>query len=170
MSSATPQMARSKWVLIAYSIARGLSGRIRFSLGNIQSTAGLMTAPLSAGAAVDYICRTFADYLQYGGLSAEDLRGRDVLEGGVGDNFGVALLFLAAGARRVVCIDKFFSPHDPAHQREIYLKLRDTLSGEQRTRFDSIVDLSAGKVSCPIKVMTKQRMILINYGSQYLLV
>ncbi len=78
------------------------------------------------------------------GLSAEMFHGRSILEAGTGDNFGLALLFLASGANRVVTIDKFYSKRDPEQQRRIYLAMRERLEPEARTRFDRATDLSIG--------------------------
>ena len=52
------------------------------------------------------------------------------MEIGHGDNLGVALRFLAAGAAEVICLDKFYSKRDPERQREIYLALRAQLDDE----------------------------------------
>jgi SAM-dependent methyltransferase len=65
---------------------------------------------------------------------------------------GVALRFIAAGARQVVCLDKFYSQRDREHEREIYLGLREKLTGEERERFDSAVSLSEGIAVNPEKI------------------
>ncbi|MGI8731735.1 MAG: hypothetical protein ACR2LM_00335 [Pyrinomonadaceae bacterium] len=44
-----------------------------------------------------------------------------VFELGFGDNVGVALKFIAAGATKVVCLDKFYSKRNLEQQRKIYL-------------------------------------------------
>jgi hypothetical protein len=73
-----------------------------------------------------------------------------VLEVGFGDNVGVALLFLAAGAASAVCLDRFYCPRDEEQQRRIYLELRSRLkSDEERRRFDDAIDLSAGVKTNP---------------------
>ena len=48
---------------------------------------------------LDYINRTFYDYLTYSGISVHSLQDKNVLEVGPGGNLGVALKFLAAGGR-----------------------------------------------------------------------
>jgi len=59
---------------------------------------------------------------------------------------GVALKFLAAGAKTVVCVDRFFSKRDPQHELAIYQSLRDVLtSGQERSRFDEAISLD-GKI------------------------
>jgi len=66
------------------------------------------------------------------------------LEVGPGDNFGVALKLLAAGACQVVCLDKFYSSRNVEQQRRIYQRLRDELSGESKRRFDDAINLDGG--------------------------
>ncbi len=92
---------------------------------------------------VHYIDEQFRDYLTYGELTEAKLKGKRILELGFGDNLGVALRFLAAGAERVVGVDKFYSTRDVAREREIYRAIREQLKNDERDRFDSAVDLTA---------------------------
>ena len=116
-------------------------------------TAGLRTKAVTTGgsthsrmvdvaASVDYIDRVFRDYLSYGGLDEADLAGKRVLELGPGDNFGVALRFIAAGAEQVVALDKFYSWRDPEQQRAIYTALLDSLPAGQRERAEGAISLA----------------------------
>lgn len=91
-----------------------------------------------------YVRRCFSEYFSYGGLTREALAGRRVLEVGPGDNLGVALLFAAAGASKVVAADRFQYDQDSPLQQGIYKALRETLDAADRTRFDRAVDLSGG--------------------------
>jgi SAM-dependent methyltransferase len=94
---------------------------------------------------------TFERYLKYSGLTRETLKDKTVLEIGPGDSVGVALRFLAAGAKRVVCIDKFVHYQEsPVHLR-LYRALRENLSAEDRSRFDAVINLDNG-----IKLDTKR--------------
>jgi hypothetical protein len=90
---------------------------------------------------LQYINLQFEDYLTYSGLLYEQLKNKRVLELGYGDNVGVALKFLAAGAEQVVCIDKFSSRRDTAHELKIYRALRETLSTEEKAYFDDSISL-----------------------------
>jgi hypothetical protein len=54
------------------------------------------------------------------------------------------LKFLAAGAASVVCLDRFYSKRNSEHEREIYKALRETLSAEEKVRFDEAVKLTNG--------------------------
>jgi SAM-dependent methyltransferase len=135
---------RSKWGLVGYAIAHSCRLRARYSLGHIDSASGSthMTLPLERSVA--YINRTYDDYLRYGALTTDLLPGMRILEGGPGDNLGVALRFVAAGAAQVVAMDRFYSRRDTAHQREIYAALRRQLPPDERRRYDRAVDLSSG--------------------------
>ena len=81
----------------------------------------------SVDAGVDYVERVFSDYLLFGRLTPEALRGKRVLEVGPGDNLGVALMFAAHGASKVVCLDRFVAERDAAKANQIYLQLKSRL-------------------------------------------
>jgi SAM-dependent methyltransferase len=83
-------------------------------------------------ASLGYINTVFEDYLRYGNVGPDELRGQMVLEIGPGDNLGVALRFISKGAAKVVCLDRFYSDRDMAQQLRIYQTLLATLSGEER--------------------------------------
>ena len=93
---------------------------------------------------VAYIETQFSDYLRYGSLASQSLAGKRVLELGFGDNLGVALKFLSAGAEQVVCIDKFYSARDSSNERDVYLALRETLTNGARKLFDDAISLTNG--------------------------
>ena len=56
----------------------------------------------------------------------------------------MGIRFLAAGARRYVGVDPFYSVQDTSQQQRIYAALREQLSPAEQTRFDRAVDLSSG--------------------------
>ncbi|CAN5434531.1 hypothetical protein BH10ACT11_BH10ACT11_09240 [soil metagenome] len=97
--------------------------------------------------AVNYISAVFEDYLTYGRLAEGDLEGATVLELGPGDSLGVALRFVAAGARRIVCVERYRVWQNPAHQREIYEELIRRLPPEQRSRTESAIEFGDAGVS-----------------------
>jgi SAM-dependent methyltransferase len=133
---------RSKWLLCAHLLAKNYRTRMHFASGAIESDIGSTHQRKDVAASVRYIREVYDDYIRYGGLSAGALNGRSVLELGPGDNFGVALLFLAAGAQRAICLDKFYSRRDEAHQREIYERVRRELAPPETERFDAALDLN----------------------------
>ena len=132
--------------MVKRSVPAGIAGRvvaertrgIRRALGRRESGMGSTHANMDTTDSVDYIDTVFDDYLRYGGVDRAELAGMDVLELGPGDNFGVALRFLAAGASSVVAADRFIPVRDHELHRRIYEGLLDRLSAEERQRIGSI--------------------------------
>jgi SAM-dependent methyltransferase len=138
---------KSKTFIIASNIYHNWRTERRFKAGDIEYTGGSthsVVCHFSLPQSLGYINDVFNDFLQYSGFTPEMLRGKKVLEVGHGDSVGVALRFIAAGAERVVCIDKFYSKQDATQQHSIYTALREQLSGDERRRFDEAVDLKDG--------------------------
>jgi SAM-dependent methyltransferase len=88
---------------------------------------------------IDQVCE---DYLEYGGLAPSRLQGARVLEVGPGDNMGVALRFLEAGASHVTAIDRFVTARDPVQQRQIYRALIERVGGDRRAALEAAVSLN----------------------------
>ena len=80
-----------------------------------------------------YVRKMFDDYL---GIlpPGTSIEGRRVLEIGPGDQFGVALLFLARGAASVTCLDKYRATVDPAFLAFLYEELRGGLTSAEAER------------------------------------
>src|SRR2546427_3094622 len=135
---------KSKSLIIAFKIYQNWRMKRQFASGEIETEHGSTHSQISLDESLSYIDEQFADYLTYGQLTAEQLRDRKILELGFGDNVGVALRFLTAGAARVVCVDKFYSRRDVAHEREVYAALRARLNDDEKQRFDEAVDLADG--------------------------
>ncbi len=137
---------KSRAMIIAAKIYDNWRLKRRFQSGDPESLHGSTHSTIikNISASVDYINVQFDDYLKYSGLSVESLQGMRIFELGFGDNVGVALKFIADGASQVVCLDKFYSKRDLEHQREIYEALRETLSDNQKQRFDQAVNLKVG--------------------------
>jgi len=89
---------------------------------------------------LNYINQVFDDYLDYSGITINMLRDKRILEIGPGDNLGVAIQFLLAGAKQVVCLDKFFSKRDSEQQRKIYQALSEGLNEDERCIADEVLD------------------------------
>ncbi|MBM3667026.1 MAG: class I SAM-dependent methyltransferase [Actinobacteria bacterium] len=81
-------------------------------------------------ACVDWV---FADY-ERRGLDAERIHGARILELGPGDTLGVALRLIGAGARQVVCLDRFATVRDPEQQRRIHRALSESRPRSERER------------------------------------
>jgi SAM-dependent methyltransferase len=133
---------KSKTALVAYKIYHNWQFKRRFASGDTESLHGSTHSHIPLSDSLAYINAQFEDYLRYGELTPESLAEKRIFELGFGDNIGVALRFLAVGAGHVVCLDKFYSKRDQEQERQIYLALRETLSEEERSRFDDAVDLT----------------------------
>ncbi len=145
-------ITRSRFRIIGWNVFYNFSHKIRTWAGCITTSKGASHAGLSLEDSLAYIDEVYTDYLLYSGLRSEDLSGRRVLEVGPGDNFGVALRFLADGCSQVVCLDKFFARRDEAQHLRIYRAMRDSLTDPWRQRFDQAVDLTTSFAPDPEKL------------------
>jgi SAM-dependent methyltransferase len=141
-------LKRSKWATVAGRIYRDRSWlvRERLDLGNPTGAMGNTHSRFDLAGSVDYIDRVFNDYLRYGGIEAADLQGKAVLELGPGESYGVALRFLAAGARHVQAVERVLAWSDPDHQRQIYTAIVEGLAPAERERAEAVLDFSAEAV------------------------
>ncbi len=137
---------RSKSAIIAYKLFDNRRLRKRIESGNIETIHGSTHLNRSVADSLAYIQRQFSVYIKYGDLSYDSLKGKRILELGPGDNLGVALKFLAAGAASVVCLDRFYSKRNSDHERAIYKAMRESLSAEEQSRFDQAVTLTEDDV------------------------
>lgn len=150
MSHRIKQLARrSKTMIVAFGIYKNWQMRRRFNNGHIESLHGSSHAGKTVEASLSYIEEQFQDYLAYAGLGPGDLQGKRVLELGFGDNLGVALKFLIAGAEKVVCIDKFCSHRDSEHEREVYDRMRQGLTEAEAKRFDEAISVARDVIPNP---------------------
>ena len=133
---------RSKSAIIAYKLLDNRRLKKRVASGDIETIHGSTHLNRSVADSLAYIEKQFNDYITYGDLTYDSLRGKRILELGPGDNLGVALKFLAAGAASVVCLDRFYSKRNADHEREIYKALRERFSAEEQSRFDRAVNLT----------------------------
>ena len=132
---------RSKTAIIIYKVFDNRRLKKRVASGDIETTHGSTHLNQSVAGSLAYIEKQFANYVNYAGLTS--LNAKRILELGPGDNLGVALKFLAAGAAKVVCLDRFYSKRNAGHERQIYQALRETLGADERSRFDQAVNLSS---------------------------
>jgi SAM-dependent methyltransferase len=148
MKQAAKQVARkSRTALVAYKIYHNWQFNRRFAAGHVDTVHGSTHRRLTLPDSVAYIEAQFADYLTYGGLRPDDLCGARIFELGFGDNIGVAMKFIGAGAAHVTCLDKFYARRDATHERQIYESLRQVSAGEERRRLDAAVSLAHGVVT-----------------------
>ena len=138
-------LQRSRLFMIGRYVQANMCAAIRQKWGSYVSMSGATHRRYAhdVDSSVAYVNTVFKDYLLYGGIGPDDLRGWTVLEVGPGDDLGVALKFIAKGAARVVCLDRFYSDRDDAQHAEIYRALLATFGKEERRRAESAVDISA---------------------------
>ena len=108
---------RSVVLTCAWYLLDDWRARRRLAAGRLETTSGARHAALDLAASLAYIERVHADYLAYAGIGR--LTGT-IAEIGPGDNFGVALLFLAGGAETVHTIDRYRPRRAVAAQAAIY--------------------------------------------------
>ena len=135
-----PVAKKFKWFIVATNIYQ--DALRRSGLSSVQIGFKQERDPAQAAQDLRHINRTFDSYMEHAALTPAALEGKEVLEIGTGENLGVALRFLAAGARRVVCLEKFVPFQNTPYTRDLYLALREQLPPEQRARFDAAIDLS----------------------------
>jgi hypothetical protein len=143
LGSLKARARKSKTAIIVYKLLDNWKLKRKFKAGEFETSYGSTHQHKTIPESLAYINLQFEQYLKHSGLSSADLSGKRILELGPGDNLGVALRFLAAGAAKVVCFDKFFSTRDEQHQSKIYSALRDSLNEEEQRRFDQVVDASS---------------------------
>ena len=136
--------ARSKILIIVHRIFDNWRRRRAFKAGNTVSAYGSTHEFWSLDKSVNYIEKVYREYLEYSRLTPEAFGGSRILEVGPGDNFGVALKFLTAGAAKVVCLDKFYSERNVDQQTQIYQELRKQLSADEAKVFDEVINLANG--------------------------
>jgi hypothetical protein len=135
---------RSKAIIIAFNIYNNYRVKRRFKVGNAESDHGVAHMAMSTEESLRYIDHSYEIFLRWPGFSPETFAGKRILEVGTGDNLGLALRFISAGAASVVSLDKFYSKRDPEQQRNIYMAMRKRITGDERKRFDDAIDLTRG--------------------------
>ncbi len=130
---------RSRLGVIAGRTAVERYRHLRRLLGRRDGPMGATHRRFDLDGSVAYVESVYADYLTYGEIGEPDLAGRAILELGPGDNLGVALCFLAAGAGDVVSTDRFVPFRDPQRELQVLRALVAARSQEQTARVASVV-------------------------------
>ena len=128
---------RSLSAVIAVRVAKDRMAAVGLRLRLPIKRQGATHRGLPIDQSLRYIDEVFSDYLRYGGLTEERLAGASALELGAGDNFGVALRLIAAGAERVTTLDRFITWRDPEQQRRIHRALIASLPAAQAERAEA---------------------------------
>ena len=137
----------SKTAIIAYKIIDNWRWRRRLRRGIIESENGATHRAFSLEESLAYVNAQFDDYVRYGGLASEQLRGLSVFELGFGDNIGVALRFLGRRVARRLSRQVLLRPRRGAAPPRLPRPARRSARGARP--LDEAIDLSAG-----IKVTT----------------
>jgi hypothetical protein len=115
-----PAAKRFKWVVIAANVYHETLRRAHLRSDQVSqpdySGLPLSDIPVYLGR----IDTTFAAYQKYAALTPDVLRDARVLEVGPGETLGVALQFIAAGARSVTAVDKFMPLQTSSFHRALY--------------------------------------------------
>jgi SAM-dependent methyltransferase len=152
MSGIKQLAGRSKSLIVLHRIVDNWQRRRAFQAGKTTTAYGSTHEFWSLEKSVDYINQVYREYLEYSGLTPAALVGKQILEVGPGDNFGVALMFLADGAAKVVSLDKFYSERNEEQQARIYRELRKQLSAAQIRLFDESIKLNGETEVNPAKL------------------
>jgi len=132
------ETARERWHVL--QTAHYLATQVAFRTGLKRHQSGAVHGGWDVERTRAYDQEVFDDYLHYGQIPRDALAGIRVLEIGPGANLGVALLFIAHGAREVICVDRFESDRDDDFNRKLYAALVNSLSGEARERARACLD------------------------------
>jgi SAM-dependent methyltransferase len=130
---------KSRFGVIAGRTAVERTRDVKRRLGRRDGPMGATHRRFDLEGSVAYVESVFADYLEYGELAESDLEGKAVLELGPGDNLGVALCLLAAGAGEVVSTDRFIPFRDPDRELQVLRALVEARGPEARARVGSVV-------------------------------
>ncbi|MCU1257797.1 MAG: Methyltransferase type 12 [Bryobacterales bacterium] len=104
---------------------------------------------------------TFQAYLDQAGVTADSVSGSRIIEIGPGVNSAVALQFIAAGARQVICVDKFVPRSFSAYHDKLYGMLRTRLPAAHGHNFDAAINIEA-------RTFNPERILYIHGGFESL--
>src|SRR5215831_500921 len=139
-----PATTRSKWFVVATNAYQDFIRRVHLSTDQIGKPYTTVPVESALPAYLGRIDWLYTGYLRDAGLSPADVRGKTVLEIGPGDNVGVALRFVAAGASRVLTLDRFVPFQTSVFHAKLYRQLRERLPPEEQAGIDSAIDLTHG--------------------------
>ena len=147
---------RSRSAVIAVRVAKDRMAAVGMRLRLPIKRQGATHRGLPTEQSLRYIDEVFSDYLRYGGLTEEMLVGASALELGPGDNFGVALRLIGAGAERVTTLDRFITWRDPEQQRRIHRALIASLPAAQAERAEAALSDNAELGVDPARIRVLQ--------------
>lgn len=137
---------KTKFVRILYFIKNDFVMRMNFKMGDFSTKSGTFSSKSSIKETLDYINTLSSLFLEHIESENEGIHGKTVLELGPGDNLGLAIMLLLSGAKRVVCLDKFYPERNNDYQVKIYNAMREKLDQEKTNLFDDIVKLDNDEI------------------------
>jgi SAM-dependent methyltransferase len=156
-----------KWPTIAYEVQKNLRSRARGRRGTLQAITALGATLQAPAERVAYSRTAFESYRENGGLEAGELEGLRVLELGPGEDLCNALRFIAAGAAKVTCIDRFEFRVDPAWEQEVYRLLLDEVGEAGRRRLGPVLGAD-GTLNRDSPLLEVVRGVGIEAGAEHL--
>src|SRR4051812_28541340 len=119
--------------IVLRQMARNARAAVRAARGIPAGDRVVSGGEMSPGDAAAYAEGAYASILR-AGLSESDLRGAAVLEIGPGETLALALRLFAAGAEKVVAVDRFLAQAPLERQLSVYRALTDRLEPAERGR------------------------------------
>ncbi len=139
-----PIAKRFKYFVVATNVYQDLLRRTGLRRDQISQPDYAALDQSEVPAYLRRINSTFTDYQRYGGLDADRVRGRRVLEVGPGETIGVALRFLGSGAEHVTAVDKFVPLERSVFHQQLYEALAGGLPEPERSRIQTVMSLNQG--------------------------
>lgn len=104
---------------------------------------GITHKNLNLSESLNYINQVYLDYLDVGNLSPNEIEGKTVLEIGPGDNLGVAMRFIADGAKKVISLDRFNPVRNSSQEKKIYQALYESQPIENKRRLEGVFSIKS---------------------------
>ena len=95
---------------------------------------------------IQHIKKIFDALVNKSGLGSSFFEGKTLIEIGPGDTLGVALMFIANGAQKVICIDSFKCVQETEKHVEIYEGIVNGFEGDEWERCQDTIGWSSGSV------------------------
>jgi len=135
---------RSKFAIISYKVFDNWRLKRKFRAGDVETIHGSTQFNSDVAESLCYIDKQFRDYRHFASLLGKEFSGARILELGPGDNLGVGLKFLAAGADSVVSLDRFYSKRDKKHEEKIYNEILNRLDESGREKLGAVLSFVEG--------------------------
>ncbi len=136
---------RSKVLTILYELQKAQRAGFRARRSDFRSRYFSEAQPVEER--VRYAQAAFKALLKRAGLTSSDVEGKRVLELGPGDNLGVAIKWLGAGARSVVGLDRFEVRAPLRIEAASYEALLNSLTPTERKNVGAAIRITNGQIA-----------------------